>query len=77
MAKSLKILHPGLNPRLALASSPLGVVVLAPGRRRVEERQAPDREGRREEERGHDDARAKHDSPARKRSISGSGDDAA
>jgi hypothetical protein len=34
---------------------------------------APDREGRRGEERG----KAKHDSPARKRSISGSGDDAA
>jgi hypothetical protein len=29
------------------------------------------------EERGDDDAKAKHDSPARKRSISGSGDDAA
>ena len=78
MAKSLKILHPGLNPRLALASSPLGVVVLAPGRLRVQERQAPDREGRRGEERGDDDdAKAKHDAPARERSISGSGDDAA
>jgi hypothetical protein len=41
------------------------------------ERQAPDREGRRGEERGGDEAKAKHDSPARKRSISGSGDDAA
>ena len=41
------------------------------------ERRAPDREGRRGEERGDDDAKAKHDSPARKRSISGSGDDAA
>ena len=30
-----------------------------------------------ERERGGDDAKAKHDSPARKRSISGSGDDAA
>ena len=29
------------------------------------------------EERGDDKAKAKHDSPARKRSISGSGDDAA
>ena len=38
-----------------------------------EERQAPDREGRRGEERGG----AKHDSPARERSISGSGDGAA
>ena len=28
-------------------------------------------------ERGDDDAKAKHDSPARKRSISGSGDDVA
>jgi hypothetical protein len=37
-------------------------------------RQAPDREGRRGEERGDDDAKAKRDSPARKRSISGSGD---
>tara|TARA_B100000405_G_scaffold96365_1_gene67123 strand:+ start:124 stop:300 length:177 start_codon:yes stop_codon:yes gene_type:complete len=37
----------------------------------------PDREGRRGEERGDDDAEAKHDSPARKRSISGSGDEAA
>jgi len=38
-------------------------------------RQAPDREGRRGEERGDDDdAKAKHDSPARKRSASGSGD---
>ena len=41
-------------------------------------RQAPDREGRRGEERRDDDAKAKHDSPARKRAaISGSGDDAA
>jgi hypothetical protein len=40
-------------------------------------REAPDREGRRGEERGGDDAKAKHDSPARKRSIPGSGDDAA
>ncbi|KAH8047568.1 hypothetical protein JL722_13011 [Aureococcus anophagefferens] len=44
---------------------------------RVEERQAPDRKGRRGEERGDDDAKAKHDAPARKRSISGSGDDEA
>ena len=36
----------------------------------------PDREGRRGEERGDDDAKAKRDAPARKRSISGSGDDA-
>jgi hypothetical protein len=36
-----------------------------------------DRDSRRGEERGDDDAKAKHDSPARKRSISGSGDDAA
>ncbi|KAH8058129.1 hypothetical protein JL721_9589 [Aureococcus anophagefferens] len=43
----------------------------------VQKREAPDREGRRGEERGDDDAEAKHDSPARKRSISGSGDDAA
>ena len=40
-------------------------------------RQAPDREGRRGEERGDADAKAKHDSPARKRGISGSGNDAA
>ena len=40
-------------------------------------RQAPDRGGRRGEARGDDDAKAKHDSPARKRSISGSGDDVA
>jgi hypothetical protein len=40
---------------------------------------APDREGRRGEERRGDDAdsEAEHDSPSRKRSISGSGDDAA
>jgi hypothetical protein len=38
---------------------------------------APDREGRRGEERRDDDAKAKRDSPARKRSIPGSGDDAA
>jgi hypothetical protein len=43
----------------------------------VQEREAPDREGRRGEERRGDDAKAKHDSPARKRSISGSSDDAA
>ena len=43
----------------------------------VEEREAPDREGRRGKERGDDDAKAKHDSPARKRSIPGSGDEAA
>jgi len=41
------------------------------------ERRAPDREGRRGEERRDDEAKAKHDSPARKRSISGSGDGAA
>ena len=43
------------------------------------ERQAPDRDGRRGEERRDDDAdsEAEHDSPSRKRSISGSGDDAA
>ena len=57
--------------------NPLGVVFLAPGGRRVQKREAPDREGRRGEERRDDDAKAKHDSPARKRSISGSGDDAA
>ena len=39
--------------------------------------EAAGREGRRGEERGDDDAKAKHDSSARKRSISGSGDDAA
>ena len=41
--------------------------------------EAAGREGRRGEERGDDDAKAKRDSPARnlKRSISGSGDDAA
>ena len=39
------------------------------------ERQAPDREGRRGEERGDDDAEAEHDSPARKRSVPGSGED--
>ena len=43
----------------------------------IQERQNPDREGRRGEERGDDDAKAKRDSPARKRSISGSSDDAA
>ena len=45
-----------------------------------QEREAPDREGRRGEERGGgDDAnlKAKHDAPASERSISGSGDDAA
>ena len=47
-----------------------GVVGLAPGGLRVQERQIPDCEGRREEERG-GDAKAKHDSPARKRSTSG------
>ena len=36
---------------------------------------ADDREAR--SKRGDDDAKAKRDSPARKRSISGSGDDAA
>ena len=56
--------------------APLGGVVLAPGRLRIQERQSPDREGRRGEERGGDDAEAKRDSPARERSISGSGDDA-
>ena len=54
-----------------------GVVGLAPGRLRVQGREAPGREGRRGEERGDDDAKAKRDSPARKRSISGTGDDAA
>ena len=44
---------------------------------RVQKREAPDRDGRRGEERGDDDAMAKRDSPARERSISGSGDDAA
>ena len=39
--------------------------------------EAAGREGRRGEERGDDDAKAKHDSPARERSISGSVDDAA
>ena len=39
----------------------------------VQEHQNPDREGRRGEERGDDDAKAKHDSPARKRRISGLG----
>jgi len=43
----------------------------------VQKRRAPVREGRwRGKERGDDDAKAKHDSPARKRSIPGSGDDA-
>jgi hypothetical protein len=44
---------------------------------RRQERQNPGREGRRGEEHGDDDKKVKHDSPARKRSISGSGDDAA
>ena len=44
---------------------------------RVQKREAPDRDGRRREERRDDDAKDKRDSPARKRSISGSGDDAA
>ena len=43
----------------------------------LKKRQAPDREGRRGEERRGGDAKANRDSPARKRSISGSGDDAA
>ena len=61
-----------------LKYAPLGgVVVLAPGGLRVQEREAPDREGRRGEERGGGDVKAKHDSPAGKRSSSGSGDDAA
>ena len=38
--------------------------VLAPGGLRVQERQNSDREGRRGEERGDDEAEAKHDSPA-------------
>ena len=76
-------LTPGLSPPLehrahVVLHAPLGCVVgLAPRGLRVQERQAPDREGRRGEERGDDDAKAKRDSPARKRSISGSGDDAA
>ena len=41
------------------------------------EGQAPDRGGRRGEEHSDDDTKAKYDSLARKRSISGSGDDAA
>ena len=60
--------------------TPRGAVVLAPGGLGVEEREAPDREGRRgEERRGDGDAKAKHDRPARnlKRSILGSGDDVA
>ena len=80
-SQSLKngILAPLLEHRahVALHARLGGVVGLAPGKPRVQERQAPDREGRRGEERGGDDAKAKHDSPARKRSISGSGDDAA
>ena len=54
-------------------------LLVGPGGLGVQERQAPDREGRRGEERGDDDAKAKRDSPARnlKRSISGSGDDVA
>ena len=51
--------------------------VHAPGGLRVQERDAPDREGRLGEERREGDAKAKRDSPARKRSISGSGDDVA
>ena len=54
-----------------------GVARLAPGGLRVQEREAPDRDGRRGKERRDDDAMAKRDSPARERSISGSGDDAA
>ena len=77
-----KNLTPGLNAPLehrahVVHHAPLGGVVgRAPGGLRVQERQAPDREGRRGEERGDDDAKTKHDSPARKRSNSGSGDDA-
>ena len=52
-------------------------LLVGPGGLGVQERQAPDREGRRGEERGDDDAKAKRDSTARKRGISGSGDDAA
>jgi len=71
------LLRPTRRAHVAL-HAPLGrVLVLSLGGRRVQEREAPDREGRRGEERGDDDARAKRDSPARKRSISGSGDDAA
>ena len=44
---------------------------------RVQKSEAPDRDGRCGEERRDDDAKDKRDSPARKRSISGSGDDAA
>jgi len=64
---------------MSVLHAPLGDVVgLVLGGRRVQERQAPDRKGRRgEERRGDDDAKAEHDSPARKRSISGSDDDAA
>ena len=83
-AKSLKILpsrvHPGLEHRapVVLHARLGGVVGLAPGGRRVQERQNPDREGRRGEERcDDDDAKAEYDSPARKRGISGSGDDVA
>jgi hypothetical protein len=47
------------------------------GGHRVQERQNPDREGRRGEECRDDDAKAKRESPARKRSIQGSSDDAA
>ena len=81
MAKSLKTLPRAPTPRApahVVLHAPLGgVVVLAPGGLRVQKREAPDREGRRGEERGDGDAKAKRDSPARKRSISGSGDDAA
>ena len=72
-------LTPGLSPPLehrahVVLHAPLGGVLgLVPGGLGVQEREAPDREGRRGEERGG----AKHDSPARERSISGSGDDAA
>ena len=73
-------LTPGLSPRLEqrVLHAPLGVVVvLAPGGLGVEERKAPDREGRRGQKRRDDDAKAKHDSPSRKRGISVSDDDAA
>ena len=72
------ILSPPLEHRVhVVLHARLGGVVLAPGGLRVQERQNPDREGRRGEERGDDDVKVKRDSPARKRSISGSGDDAA
>ena len=77
-AKSLKTYS---GPRVALMSLSMHPSAASSSFRQAgvafKKRQAPDREGRRGEERGDDDAEAEHDSPARKRSVPGSGDDVA